>query len=79
MVVAQVGNSAKMFFFHVGNINFVTIVFPRLIVVVAQVGSNRTMFFIVLALGVFFFLAYAHIFCLVFDGFAHVVGGVGWR
>jgi hypothetical protein len=66
-----------MFFFHVVNINFVTIVSPRLIVVVTQVGSNRTMFFIILVVGVFFFLAYAHILCLVLDGFAHEVGGVG--
>jgi len=65
-----------MFFFHVVNINFVIIVSPGLILRVAQVGSNRVIFFIVLIARVFFFLAYAHILCLILDGSTHVVGGV---
>ncbi len=37
------------------------------------------MFFILLGIRVFFFLACACIFCLILDGPAHVVGGVGWK
>ncbi len=71
-IVAQVGSNAKVFFFHVVNINFVVIIFLGLVVVVTQVGRNRAMF-IFLIVGVFYFLACAHIFYLVIDGFAHAV------
>jgi hypothetical protein len=78
-IVAQVGSNAKVFFFHVININFVVVIFLGLVVVVTQVSKTRTMFFIFLVVGVFYSLACAHILCLVLDGFPHVVGVVGWR
>lgn len=77
VVQASFGPTTTIAQTHFGSTIIIAQAFLKLTSVVTQVGGDILMLFIPLGVGIFFFLACAHIFCFSLDGLTHVVGGVG--